>query len=196
MSADEAGISIREFARREGVSDKLVRRALENGYLTALSDGKLSADLVGTGWCKRNRQGADKGADTADRGADSPQLVSALAPAAEALDAIEGDAVMAAVLAGRATLAEADRIRMNAQAVKVVLEARQRRGELIELAEAERLFFETTRAIRDSWLNWPTRVGPLIAADLKLEADRITEVLSTHVHQHLCELGEPEFAAG
>jgi hypothetical protein len=191
VSACEAGISIREFARREGVNEKLVRRALEKGHLTALSDGKVPAERVGSGWCQRNRRGADKSADTAAKTADSVRTISA-----DAQDDAEGDLAIRNVLAGRATLAEAERVRANGQAVKVMLDARQRRGELMEIADAEALFFETGRMIRDSWMNWPMRVGPLIAADLKMEADRITEVLTSYVHQHLAELGEPAFDTG
>lgn len=47
-------ISIREFARRDGCSDTLVRKAIQSGYLTAEADGKLNARLVGTGWRRSN----------------------------------------------------------------------------------------------------------------------------------------------
>jgi hypothetical protein len=88
MSAP-VGISIREFARRDGCSDKLVRRALQRGHLQALADGSIDLSLVGTGWRKLNRRAAltaDKGADIgADTGADMPPdvrtQVSAPAPA-------------------------------------------------------------------------------------------------------------------
>ena len=70
--AKSAGVSIREFARRDGCDDKLVRRALQTGHLLALPDGKLDPALVGSGWRKENRRGADTGADT---GADKPRGV-------------------------------------------------------------------------------------------------------------------------
>ena len=50
------GISIREFAKRDGCNDKLVRRAIEEGRLTALPDGKMDPALVGSGWRKSNRR--------------------------------------------------------------------------------------------------------------------------------------------
>ncbi len=58
-----AGISIREFAERDGCNDKLVRRVLDNGHLAMLPAGGLDPALVGTGWRERNRQ-ASEGADT------------------------------------------------------------------------------------------------------------------------------------
>ncbi|WP_228261298.1 hypothetical protein [Klebsiella pneumoniae] len=38
-----------------------------------------------------------------------------------------------------------------------------------------------------------SRVAPLMAADLNVLADRMTEVLIEHVHKHISVLGEPEF---
>ena len=79
--ATPAGVSIREFARRDGCDDKLVRRALQTGHLCALPDGKLDPVLVGSGWRKENRRGADKGADKgADTAADKPRGVRTRRP--------------------------------------------------------------------------------------------------------------------
>ncbi len=63
-------LSIREFARRDGCDEKLVRKAISAGHLCSSPTGKLAADLVGTGWRRTNRRGADaadiSAADTAD----------------------------------------------------------------------------------------------------------------------------------
>ncbi|MBP0492865.1 hypothetical protein [Roseomonas indoligenes] len=79
LSADtSSGISIREFARREGCDDKLVRRAVQGGKLQAFRDGTLNPALVGSGWRKSNRHpapGADTPADSgADTAADTPRM--------------------------------------------------------------------------------------------------------------------------
>ena len=42
----EKGLSIREFARREGCSDTLVRRAITQGRLKAKKDGTLDPALI------------------------------------------------------------------------------------------------------------------------------------------------------
>lgn len=42
-----AGISIREFARRDGCSEGTVRKALKAGRLAALADGTLDPELIG-----------------------------------------------------------------------------------------------------------------------------------------------------
>jgi len=47
-------ISIREFARREGVTHKAVADAIKRGRLSKLRSGKMDAALVGTEWCSKN----------------------------------------------------------------------------------------------------------------------------------------------
>lgn len=76
-------ISKREFARRDGCSEKLVREGVVSGFLPVLASGKLDAALVGTGWRKANRragEGADPSADPV-RTLRTPQPPSA--PAAD-----------------------------------------------------------------------------------------------------------------
>lgn len=186
------GIGIREFARRDECDDKLVRRAIQSGRLVAFSDGTLNPALVGSGWRKTNRQNttiADKPVRT-----ESAPTTPALTPDVES----ELDGFVTRLLAGQfSTLVEAERVKENALALKHVLAARREAGTLIEIEAAESVLFDIFRAARDAWLSWPMRVGALIAADLGLEADKITEVLTAHVHQHLTDLGEPvaDFAA-
>lgn len=88
-------------------------------------------------------------------------------------------------------LITAQTIKENALAAIRMVEARKRSGEVVEMADAEAVFFEIFRQHRDAWLNFPSRIGPLMAADLGLPADRVTEVLTAHVHEHLTDLGEP-----
>ena len=49
------------------------------------------------------------------------------------------------------------------------------------MAAAEEVLFNAFRQQRDARLNWPSRVAPLMAADLGVPADRMTEVLIEHV---------------
>ncbi len=72
------------------------------------------------------------------------------------------------------------------------LEYEERQGALIDLNEAQTIFFEEFRAARDAWMNWPARVGPIIAAELNIDAGRVTDVLTAHVHRQISQLGEPD----
>jgi hypothetical protein len=72
------GISIRRFAKLDGCDERLVRRAIENGHLTAFKDGSLDPKLARSGWRKRNRDRADK-AKPAGKSAPDDADVAALA---------------------------------------------------------------------------------------------------------------------
>lgn len=183
-------ISIREFAKREGVSDTLVRKALKLGRLKALPDGKLSPDLVGTAWREGNAKGANSGANSANPSVrSSTSGVRTLDDAAE----LEAEAELLAALGDpNLDYAEALRRKENYLGLLRQLEYEQKSGALVEMETAENILFDQARANRDAWLNWPTRVGPLLAAELGLEADRVTGVLTEHVHRHISQLGEPE----
>lgn len=204
MSAP-ATVSVREFARLDGCDEKLVRRAVKSGKLRLSDDGKLDPALAGTGWRKTNRRAADS-ADTSENVRSNVRIrkkVSApsadeVAGASEELFAEEIEGFLDNVLAGNyADTATAERIKENALAAKHLIAARKEAGSLVEIETAKLVLFETQRSQRDAWLNFPTRIGPLLAADLGVEADKVVEAITVHVHQQLDDLGEPEanFAA-
>jgi hypothetical protein len=87
---------------------------------------------------------------------------------------------------------EARRIKEVYLALLNRLEFEQKSGALVELKTASTVLFEEFRAQRDTWLNWPAKVGPLVAAELGVEADKVTTILAAHVHQQISQLGEPE----
>lgn len=192
-----AKLTIREFARREGCDEKQVRRAVEKGLLIKDEDGLLTDDQLGSGWRKTNRRGR---ASTSAAAADNVESVRADVRTMDVrTDAavMEGETIEEAAMRVALQVApyprvEAERIKENYLALIKKLEYEQKAGDLIELRVAEKVFFEASRAARDSWLNWPARVSPLIAADLGLEADSVIEVLTKHVHEHIAQLGEPE----
>lgn len=61
----------------------------------------------------------------------------------------------------------------------------------MDLEVAETVLFNMARSPRDAWLNWPSRVSPLIAASLKIAVEPLL-VLNEHVQQHLASFGKPE----
>jgi hypothetical protein len=204
-----AGISIREFARREGCNDKLVRRALEGGKLKANPDGSLDPALVGTGWRHGNRHAApaaDTSADTLSAPVRTPPAVTVEfegQPHGGALrrarrpdpsdDEVDLDDFSRRFLAGDVPdLATSEKVKAAAAAMKATLAAQQLGGALVELELAEAVLFDVFRASRDAWLNFPAKVGALLAADLGLEADRVVQALTPYVQQQLEDLGEPE----
>jgi hypothetical protein len=206
MSAPIELISIREFARRDGCDDKLVRRAVKSGKLLVSDDGRVDAAQVGSAWRRTNRRAASGADKHAPKSADK-RKVSAPKKAVDKMSAPADDKLRTAVediigeessnflddvLAGKFhLLGDAEKIKENALAAKHLLAARKEAGDLIEVERAEALFFETARAERDGWISFPTRIGPLLAADLDVDADRVVEALTIYVQQQLEQLGDP-----
>ena len=200
-----AGISIREFARRDGCSDTLVRRAIKQGKLKALPDGTLDETLVGSPWRQENRRAEPvRSANTAANSrANRPEAgkaaappsaaVRALAPAAAAFDFKSAQEFVEKILRGEfLEHGDAEAIKENGLALKHILAAMQASGDLVSMEVAQGVLFETHRAQCDVWLNFPVKVGPVIAAELGVEADRLIEALTVHVHQQCADLGEPD----
>jgi hypothetical protein len=202
MSAPVEYVSVRAFAKLDGCSDKLVRNAINDGKLPVSADGKVDPSLAGTGWRKGNRRaaaGADFGAQVPEKSARTTRRRSAgakgSAPELDEIDPLELDDedFVAAVLAGRfRTTGAAERVKENALAVRRLLDARREAGDVVDIEVAEAVLFEQARAIRDAWMNWPSRVGPLIAAELGISPDPVLEALNKYVQQQLQDLGEPD----
>lgn len=212
------GISIREFARREKVSDAAVRKAISLGKLTAYADKSINPALVGTAWRKSAAESANQErepranqvrSETKVRTGSHPEVRTGshqASPSTAPQDTIElsslvndGETLEDAAnrLAGSGqvpshTYAEALRRKENYLALLHQLKYEREAGLLVDLPTAERALFEGARAMRDAWLGWPSKVGPLLAADLGLEADRVTGALTEHVHRHIAQLGEPD----
>ncbi|WP_147486763.1 hypothetical protein [Burkholderia pseudomallei] len=193
-------VTQREFAKLAGCDEKQVRRAVTSGKLKPDADGKLDPALVSSGW-RRPIRSSKSVADSADISKVSAKSVRTAKPAStfrtEPIvdeDDTPTEAAAKLVMAMGATkdLAEAIRIKENFNALLKQLEYEQKSGSLIDLTIARTVLFDAARAARDSWMNWPMRVGPKIAADLGLEADRVTEVLMEHVHTQIADLGEPD----
>ncbi len=174
MSA--AGISLREFARRDGCDDKLVRRALKEGHLTALPDGRLDPALVGSGWRRRNRRAADTGADSAADTADSPHQVrtrgapvsAAAAPAEDFEPQPHGGAL-------RRVRRESDEA-MDEAAERMLVEA----GEVLTIAEAERLKEIYLARLRK--LEYDTKSGLVVlVAEVAGEVARVFATVRTRL---------------
>lgn len=203
MSAPSETVSVREFARLDGCDEKLVRRAIKSGKLRISGDGRLDPALAGTGWRKSNRRtggGADTGADKLKNVRTRVRTRKMSAPtaeeaeeASEELFSEEIEGFLDNVLNGQyADTATAERVKENALAAKHLLAARRDAGHLVEVEAAEMILFETQRAQRDAWMNFPTRIGPLLAAEIGVDAEKVVEALTVHVHQQLDDLGEPE----
>src|SRR5262249_43259618 len=71
-----------------------------------------------------------------------------------------------------------------------------RRGALLDRRTTLAKFFTTIRGMRDSWLAWPARIGPELAADLGLDATRVMIRLEVYVRRQLQELADVRLDLG
>jgi hypothetical protein len=69
-----------------------------------------------------------------------------------------------------------------------MLELRVRQGDLLDRRQGRDMAFRFARTLRDAWLAWPARVGPVLAATFDLDAAAVTVALENYVRDHLTEL--------
>lgn len=142
------GISIREFARREGCSDTLVRRALKTSHLKALADGTLDPSLVGTGWRKGNRTGSAEPANTV-----RTETGETPAQAAERIITATGPTM---------DQAEAERVKENYLALLRQLEYDQKSGAVVAVADVAAAVGKQFASVRTKLLAIPAEQAPAV----------------------------------
>lgn len=88
---------------------------------------------------------------------------------------------------------------VQARAANELLKAQERKirlqrlkGEVVDRVKARALVVDLFRQERDSWLSWPARVAPLIAAELGVASHRLHAALEKHVRDHLSALADPD----
>ena len=190
------GVSLREYARRRGVSHVAVMKAIRAGRLTPEPDGTLDPAKADAQWDARTDPArrpeppedepaqADETPQTSDP--DKPGDVAAAArPAATIEPAPQG----------AATFTQARTAHEIAKAQRARIQVQRLREEVVDRGHATAEVFRLARRERDAWVNWPARVAALMAAELGLDAHAMQKVLEAHVRDHLNELAEirPEF---
>ncbi|KVO95554.1 hypothetical protein WL21_32495 [Burkholderia ubonensis] len=185
-----------EFAALHGVSRKTVTKWKERGWLVFAGDA-IDVKASNANLIRYRRDGAPAVTQPMKKTAKGNRRQS-VTQAAKGVTLEDGESVSEVagrILSGNVELLTFDDARClkeNYLGLMAQLEYERKSGSLVELDTATAILFEEFRAQRDAWLNWPTRVGPILAADLGVEADRVVETLTAHVHKHIAQLGEPE----
>lgn len=172
------GISIREYARRRGVSDMAVRKAIKQGRITKQPDGTIDVERADQDWVSNTG---------------SPQLKSVPNAALDAVEATlkehnqlphaRGNNYLEAKTANEIIKAQMNRLRYK-----------QLKGELIDRKLACDHVFQLGRQERDAWNAWPARVASQMSAE-KVDlnnAHQLQIILDRYVREHLSELSEIE----
>jgi hypothetical protein len=203
-----ATCSLAQFAERHGASKQAATKWKSRGVLV------FSGDQVDIEKSDRRMRGAGLGrfkqASTAQVPVDPKvnqvdrkraKVSRRIAPVddddqEEAEDDLDGELIgdfLGDIDRGRyTTQSNAQRIKENALAARQLLNLRKDAGELIEIERAGEIWFELSRQQRDSWITWPVKIGPLLAAELGVETTRLVEALTNHVQEQLEAIGGPE----
>ena len=67
---------------------------------------------------------------------------------------------------------------------------KREKGELIDKEMVKAQVLKLGRQVRDSWMNWPSRVSALMAAELNVDEHEMHSILEKYVREHLNDIGE------
>jgi hypothetical protein len=171
------GLSIREFARREGCSDTLVRRAVRDGKLKALQGGKLDPADIGTAWRPGNANGeaganttantsantANTGANTANTAANTGANPATLAVCAEDDETLEeaAERLTPSLMTQFRTKADAEVVKETYLALLRKLEFDEKSGEVVRVADVSKIVGNEYAKVRSKLMEIPSVVAPL-----------------------------------
>jgi len=168
----EKSISIREFARRAGCDDKVVRRKIQSGHLQAAPDGKLDPRYLEVDW-RKGEALPSVSAGKSDTDADK-----SIRDAAQEMVSAPGGA--------RWSKAEAERIKENYAALLRQLEFERESGQVVEIEDVVVAVASEYAVVRNRLLGIGSKVAPT-AAVLK-SAEEIKAIIDEEVIAALNEL--------
>lgn len=183
------GLSVREYARRRGVSHVAVLKAVRAGRIPQEADGTIDQAKADAAW---EAQTDPAKRPVAKKPVASAKPAPAPAPPPEVAPVVaagHGGAVAGTNFTQARTMheiAKAQRARIQVQRLK---------DEMVDRAGAVALVFKLARQERDSWITWPARVAAQMAAEAGIDPHTMQRLLEAHVRAHLAELADirPEF---
>lgn len=192
---DDPLISITECARNIGINKSTLSRQIKSGLIRS-HDGavRLSEVLEDRAnnidkaiWANRSK---DKSTPTgAPLHATTPDTEALHATLDDEADESDDDEVITDD--GAMPLGKAKALKETYLARLRRLEFQQKSGRLVDADAAKKAIFDLSRQDRDSWSNWPSRVSPLIAAELGVDQVKLAVVLEKHVREQLSERAQP-----
>ena len=173
------GISIRAYAKRRGVSETAVRKAIKTGRIKLEADGTLDPAKADAQW--------DGNTDTAQQ---RPKQRPVPNEAIQSVRETVGESPLSSGLgSGGTTFLQARTANEVLKAQTNKLRLARLKGELVDRSQAIAQVFKLARAERDAWLNWPSRVSATLAAELGVDPHALHTLLEREVRRHLEELG-------
>lgn len=188
-----AGLTIRGYARRRGVSHTAVRKALASGRITAGPDGSIDPDAADRQWAEATDFSKPRNSVTGVPGANSrrPSANGAgPARAATVADSREDEVGFPAAEGGGPRLASsyaASRAAREGYLARLAkLEFEKRSGKLVDADDVRAQIFALGRRMRDAMLTLPDRLAPVLAAEV--DPATIHQILTREIIASLGEL--------
>jgi hypothetical protein len=154
--------SIRGYARHRGVSDKAVRKAIDGGRITLDKNSEIDVAQADIDW--------DENTDQAKQ-----NLMTIVDQKTPAKDKNSYTKIKTAHELYKAQLTQ--------------LALQEKKGQLIQKDMVKAQVGQLSRQVRDSWMNWPSRVSALMAAELEIEEHQLHIILERYVREHLNDIG-------
>lgn len=174
------GISIREFARRAGCDEKVVRRKVKTEHIQLLADGMIDAAYLGVDW----RKGDQPVADNADSFADTRELRD------EAARLVSADG------AELWSKADAEKVKENYAARLKQLEYDRESGLVVAIDDVHVAVASEYAVVRNRLLGIGAKVAPTLVT--VQDAEQIKAIIDEEVIEALMQLtvdvdGEDDF---
>ena len=157
------GLSIRKYATLRGVTEGAVRKAISSGRITPNEDGTIDVDRADREW--------EENTDEAKQ-----NLMVAIDNHTPKKDANSYTKIKTAHELYKAQLTQ--------------LALQEKKGQLIQKEMVKAQVLQLSRQVRDSWMNWPSRVSALMAAELNIEEHQLHVILERYVREHLNDIGD------
>jgi hypothetical protein len=178
------GLSKSAYARHRGVSEAAIRKAVKAGRIHLEPDGTINPLKADREWeANTIRAKPTKAVPSLDAKATASH--GAVKDRRESLAAsISSTTFLQARTAHEVLKVQTGKVRL--QSLK---------GDLIDRQQALNHVFQLARALRDSWLNWPSRIASVMAEELNVNPHTLQMTLDHYVRAHLTEQGEikPQF---
>jgi len=176
------GLSIRAYAKRRGVSETAVRKAIKTGRIKLEADGTLDPARADAQW--------EGNTDAAQQRPAKPAIKPVPNEAIQSVRETVGESSLSSGIgSGGTTFLQARTANEVLKAQTNKLRLARLKGELVDRSQAIAQVFKLARAERDAWLNWPSRVSATLAAELGVDPHALHTLLEREVRGHLEELG-------
>jgi hypothetical protein len=144
------------------VSDKAVRKAIDGGRITLDKNSEIDVAQADIDW--------DENTDQAKQ-----NLMTIVDQKTPAKDKNSYTKIKTAHELYKAQLTQ--------------LALQEKKGQLIQKDMVKAQVGQLSRQVRDSWMNWPSRVSALMAAELEIEEHQLHIILERYVREHLNDIG-------